>query len=61
MKKNRKSYGEYALMVPGRRLSNNKKKQKGVTFAFTYHPLLKPLQSLIKRHLKILNIGEEVW
>ena len=35
--------------------SNTKQsKSKGVTFVFTYHPLLKSFQSLINKHLNVL-------
>ena len=39
--------------------SNTKQsKSKRVTFVVTYHPLLKPFQSLINRHLNILYLDE---
>ena len=38
--------------------STKQNKSKGVTFAVTYHPLLKPFQSLINKHLNIVYLNE---
>ena len=37
---------------------NKQNTYKGVTFVFTYHPLLKSFQSLINNHLIILYLDE---
>ena len=42
--------------------SNTKQsKAKGVTFAVTYHPLLKSFQSFINKHLNILYLDENCF
>ena len=38
--------------------STKENKSKGVTFAVTYHPLLKSFQSLINKHLNIVYLNE---